>query len=68
VGEPQAVEARAATGVLPRPPHGQRAGRDAQDLRADDPALRLGAIAEGGVGAGDPGPSARPGAAVAGAS
>ena len=54
------------TRVLPRPPHRQRADRDAQDLRADDPALRLGAIAEGGVGAGDPGLSARPGAAVAG--
>ena len=66
LGEPQAVEARAAAGVLPRPPHRQRAQRDAQDLRADDPAFRLGAVAEGRVGKRDPQPSARPRAALAG--
>ena len=47
MGEPQAVEARAAACLLSRRADGEPARGHAEDLRADDPALRLGAPAEG---------------------
>ena len=54
VGQPQAVEAGAATRLLHRRADDQRAQRHAQDLRADDAAFRLGQAAEAGVGRGKP--------------
>ena len=67
LGEPKAIEAGAAAGVLHRRRDHQRAGRHAQDLRADGPALRVGTAASAGLGEGDRRISARPGAAIAGA-
>ena len=66
MGEPQAVKARAAARLLSRRADGEPARGHAEDLRADDPPLRLGPAAEGGLGARDPELSARPRAAVAG--
>ena len=66
VGEPQAVEAGAAAGLLPGRGDRQPADRHAEDLRADEPALRMGAPAEARVGEGDPGLPARPRATIAG--
>jgi len=51
VGEPQAVETGAATGVLHRRADDFRAQRHAQDLRVDVAAFRLGQTAEGCVAA-----------------
>ena len=46
LGQPQALEARAAAGVLQRRADHQRAGRHAEDLRTDGAAFRLGHAAE----------------------
>ena len=51
LGEPQAVEARAAARLLSRRRHDQRAHRHAEDLRADRPAFRLGDAARARDGA-----------------
>ncbi len=49
LGEPQALEARAAARLLRGAADRERAGRHAQDLRAGGPPFRLGDAAEGGI-------------------
>src|SRR3546814_7471662 len=55
LGQPQAVEAGPAAGVLHRGGDDQRAGRHAEDLRADGSAFRLGGAPQAGVREADPG-------------
>ena len=60
LGEPQAVEAGAATRLLHGAGDGRRPGGDAEDLRPDRPAFRLGAPAAPGDGGPDRRLCARP--------
>jgi Winged helix DNA-binding domain len=65
LGQPQTVEAGAAARLLHRRADDQRAGRHAQDIRPDGPALRVGRAAAARRGETDCRIPARPGAPVA---